>query len=105
MPLLGCAARVTVDLRALLSSWAVLLDGYAPLEGTYDELFSSRGEARPEFRRALETLAARDPDEHARAQALAEIALLNQGVTFSVYADQRGAEKIFPFCLIPRIIS
>src|SRR5262249_53384932 len=35
----------------------------------------------------------------------AELALLNQGVTFSVYDDARGTEKIFPFCLIPRIIS
>jgi uncharacterized circularly permuted ATP-grasp superfamily protein len=83
----------------------LLLDGYAPLDGTYDELFSGDGQPRPDFRRALENLAARQPEEHARAQALAEIALLNQGVTFSVYSDQRGAEKIFPFCLIPRIIS
>src|SRR5205807_132755 len=29
----------------------------------------------------------------------------NQGVTFSVYADEKGAEKIFPFCLLPRIVS
>src|SRR4029079_19117520 len=82
----------------------MLLDGYQPLEGTYDELFRG-GEPRPEFLRALESLASRDTDEHSRAQALAELALLNQGVTFSVYSDQRGAEKIFPFCLIPRIIS
>jgi uncharacterized circularly permuted ATP-grasp superfamily protein len=82
----------------------VLLDGYHPLDGTYDELFSGR-EARPEFLRALEALAQSDVDEHSRRQALAELALLNQGVTFSVYSDQRGAEKIFPFCLIPRIIS
>ena len=82
----------------------MLLDGYHPLDGTYDELFSGR-EARPEFLRALEALAQSDVDEHSRRQALAELALLNQGVTFSVYSDQRGAEKIFPFCLIPRIIS
>ena len=82
----------------------MLLDGYQPLDGTYDELYRGR-EPRPEFRRALESLAAADLDEHSRAQALAEIALLNQGVTFSVYSDQRGHEKIFPFCLIPRLIS
>jgi uncharacterized circularly permuted ATP-grasp superfamily protein len=45
------------------------------------------------------------PGELARAQALAERSLLNQGVTFSVYDDQRGAEKIFPFCLVPRVVS
>ena len=45
------------------------------------------------------------PDELARAQVLAETALLNQGVTFSVYGDTRGTEKIFPFCLVPRLIA
>jgi uncharacterized circularly permuted ATP-grasp superfamily protein len=44
-------------------------------------------------------------EEFQRCQSLAERALLNQGVTFSVYADDRGTEKIFPFDLIPRIIS
>ncbi len=43
--------------------------------------------------------------EFARTQALAEAALLNQGVTFSVYSDARGVEKIFPVCLLPRVIS
>jgi uncharacterized circularly permuted ATP-grasp superfamily protein len=45
------------------------------------------------------------PEELARLQGLSEIALMNQGVTFSVYSDSRGTEKIFPFCLIPRLIS
>ena len=26
-------------------------------------------------------------------------------MTFSVYSDQRGTEKIFPFCLVPRVIA
>jgi uncharacterized circularly permuted ATP-grasp superfamily protein len=43
--------------------------------------------------------------EFARTQALAEAALMNQGVTFSVYSDARGVEKIFPVCLLPRVIS
>ena len=45
------------------------------------------------------------PDTFARCQALAELALPQQGVTFSVYSDQRGTEKIFPFCLVPRVIA
>src|SRR5262249_18083754 len=44
-------------------------------------------------------------DELARSQALAEHALLQQGVTFSVYGDSRGTEKIFPVCLLPRMIA
>jgi uncharacterized circularly permuted ATP-grasp superfamily protein len=34
----------------------------------------------------------------------ADMAFVNQGITFSVYADRRGVEKIFPFDLIPRVI-
>jgi uncharacterized circularly permuted ATP-grasp superfamily protein len=45
------------------------------------------------------------PDAFARCQALAELALSQQGVTFSVYSDNRGAEKVMPVCLVPRVIS
>ncbi len=82
-----------------------LFSGYRPLAGTFDETFAADGAPRPEFRRAVEALSARSTAEFARNQALAELALLNQGVTFSVYSDQRGSEKIFPVCLVPRIIS
>ncbi len=82
-----------------------LLAGYAAASGCFDELIGEGGLPRAEFRRCLEMLAALTPDEFARAQALAELALLNQGVTFSVYKDSRGTEKIFPFCLIPRLIA
>jgi uncharacterized circularly permuted ATP-grasp superfamily protein len=44
-------------------------------------------------------------EEFARTQEMAETALINQGVTFSVYSDKRGVEKVFPVCLMPRIIS
>ena len=82
-----------------------LLAGYQPLPGTYDEVFDAEGRVRIPFARALAAFAARSVEEFARAQSLAERALLNQGVTFSVFQDQRGSEKIFPFCLLPRPIS
>jgi uncharacterized circularly permuted ATP-grasp superfamily protein/transglutaminase-like putative cysteine protease len=82
-----------------------LFDDYAPIAGTHDELFESGGGFRSQFARALAALANRAPAEFARSQALAELALLNQGVTFSVFQSEQGAEKIFPFCLLPRLIS
>jgi len=82
-----------------------LFAGYLPLPGTYDETFVGPGAPRPDFVRAVAALEARPRDEFARHQALAELALLNQGVTFSVYNDARGAEKILPFCLVPRLVS
>lgn len=82
-----------------------LFAGYAPLAGTFDEMFLPDGRPRPEFQRLWGALEGRGRDDFARAQALAELALLNQGVTFSVYSDSRGSEKIFPFCLVPRPVG
>jgi uncharacterized circularly permuted ATP-grasp superfamily protein len=84
---------------------AGLLADYPGIAGCYDELIDAAGRPRAELGACLELLGALTPDELARTHALAELALLNQGVTFSVYKDARGTEKIFPFCLIPRIIS
>ncbi len=84
---------------------AGLLADYRLLPGTYDELIDKSGLVRPELDRAFSFLAGLSPEEVARCQSLAEMALIAQGVTFSVYADQRGTEKIFPFCLIPRMVS
>ncbi|APR76923.1 hypothetical protein A7982_02270 [Minicystis rosea] len=87
-----------------------LFTDYPVIPGSFDELVA-RGEGgstfalRPEFARALSQLDAESPEAFARSQALAELALLNQGVTFSVYSDNRGTEKIFPFCLVPRMVS
>jgi len=82
-----------------------LFDGYPALAGTYDEMFETGGTARAAFARVAALLAKLPAEELARSQALAETALLQQGVTFSVYGDTRGTEKIFPFCLLPRLIA
>jgi uncharacterized circularly permuted ATP-grasp superfamily protein len=83
---------------------AGLLDSYPALPGTFDEMFEGTS-PRPAFQRVAQLLAKLSADELARAQQLAEAALLQQGVTFSVYGDSRGTEKIFPFCLLPRLIA
>jgi len=81
-----------------------LFGAYAPLPGTWDELFAAAGAVRAGLEEPLAALLGARPDDLARAQAFAERSLLNQGVTFSVYDDQRGSEKIFPFCLVPRVV-
>ncbi len=87
------------------SSPAGILSAYRALPGAFDELFDAHGNPHHQFRRAVATLGACSFEELARCQALAERALLNQGVTFSVYKDNTGSEKIFPFCSVPRMIS
>src|ERR1700753_1350528 len=82
-----------------------LFDGYPALAGTYDEMFVDAATARIPFARIASLLSKLRLDELAKSQALAETALLHQGVTFSVYGDARGTEKIFPFCLLPRLVA
>jgi uncharacterized circularly permuted ATP-grasp superfamily protein len=84
---------------------ASMLSSYVPLPGAYDETFGAPGEPRPAFRDAVAAIDARVTRDFPRHQALAELALLQQGVTFSVYSDSQGSEKIFPFDLLPRLVA
>src|SRR5258706_7428792 len=44
------------------------------------------------------------PAEFEAKRQAVDTAFLRQGVTFNVYGDAAGAEKVFPFDLLPRII-
>jgi uncharacterized circularly permuted ATP-grasp superfamily protein len=87
-----------------LAGESTLLDGYAPLPRTYDELFRGDGSPRDEVADLVAELGQFGRAEFVTRQKLAEGALFRGGVTFSVYSDSRGQEKIFPFDLIPRVI-
>jgi uncharacterized circularly permuted ATP-grasp superfamily protein len=83
----------------------LLLDGYRAPAGTYDELIDADGNPRPHARTATRLLDGLSAEEFSRCQTLADLALVEQGVTFSVYSDQRGTEKVMPMCLVPRVIA
>ena len=73
--------------------------------GFYDEMFDAPGQARSHYQRLLQRFTELKKDEFDRKHELAALTLLRQGVTFTVYSDAQGTERIFPFDLIPRIIS
>ena len=79
-------------------------DGYNT-DGFYDEMFAPDGSARPAVQMLVEGIESFPEGEFTRRQIAAEHALLRMGITFNVYADEQGIEKIFPFDLIPRIID
>ena len=79
-------------------------DGYDP-GGFYDEMFSPDGSPRAAAQMLVERIDSFSEGELTRRQIAAEHALLRMGITFNVYADEQGVEKIFPFDLIPRIID
>lgn len=80
-----------------------LFAGYA-VGDFYDEMFAPSGDVRPHYAKLLERFEEMGDGELERKQALATTTFLNQGVTFTVYNDNQGTERIMPFDLLPRII-
>ena len=80
-----------------------LLANYDPGD-FYDEMFAppgSRGRTTPG---CTPRLAAMTPSEFEERRHLADLSFLLQGITFTVYSDGRGTERLFPFDLVPRIL-
>ena len=71
----------------------------------FDEMFGGDHEGiRPHYRRLAERLDHLPLTEFEHRRAAVDLAFLRRGVTFTVYNDSRGTERIFPFDLVPRII-
>lgn len=71
----------------------------------FDEMIEASGEPRPAARALVQLLETMTDGELVRRQQSAERALLHMGITFNVYGDSAGTERIFPFDLIPRIVA
>jgi len=71
----------------------------------YDEMFSGPDQPRSHYAETHSRLARMTRDDLIDKQAIADQTFLWRGVTFTVYTDNRGTERIFPFDLIPRIIA
>jgi uncharacterized circularly permuted ATP-grasp superfamily protein len=74
------------------------------VNGIFDEMFESQGNPRAHYAAAAMRLKALGEASFSRRVKMADVTFRNQGITFTVYNDQRGVEKIFPFDLVPRII-
>lgn len=74
-------------------------------EGFYDEFFDEHGAPRPGAELLEEAIRCLAPGELLRRQAAIDRAMMKMGITFTVYGDDRGTEKIWPFDIIPRIVG
>ena len=74
------------------------------VELAYDEMFSSPGNPRDHYRTLQQTLQGLAPEELRRTQQAADLTFLHEGITFTVYGNSEGTERIFPNDLVPRII-
>jgi uncharacterized circularly permuted ATP-grasp superfamily protein len=75
------------------------------LDDAWDEMFDGSGDPRPHYRELYTKLLEIPVDELRRRKQAADLAFLNQGITFNVYGREEGAEQIFPHDLLPRIIA
>jgi uncharacterized circularly permuted ATP-grasp superfamily protein len=81
------------------------IDAGYQLNGFYDEMLAATGRPRPGYRRLYERLNRLGATELQRRHGLALQMFRNHGITFAVYPDEQGTEKVFPFDVIPRVIS
>src|SRR4051812_462701 len=77
---------------------------YAVPHGVWDEMIDADS-VRPQFQKIVQALQQFDATILQQKDKLAGDLFMNQGITFTVYTDDAGIERIFPFDIIPRVIT
>ncbi len=70
----------------------------------FDEMFEAPGRPRPHYRALYESLSTLTPELLEERNRGANSFFLTQGIGFTVYGDEQGTDRIFPFDLVPRIV-
>jgi uncharacterized circularly permuted ATP-grasp superfamily protein len=74
------------------------------MNAAFDEMFAADGAARPHYRGYESWLGAQSPETMANKRAEADLVFRRVGITFAVYGEAAGTERLIPFDVIPRII-
>lgn len=82
-----------------------LLDRYPLTTGTYHELLDDSGAVRAHWRRLFDQLQRSTPAQLAQRQALLARQIQENGVTYNVYADPKGADRPWELDLLPHVID
>ena len=82
-----------------------LLDRYPLTTGTYHELLDDNGAVRPHWRRLFDQLQRSTPAHLIQRQALLARQIQENGVTYNVYADPKGADRPWELDLLPHVID
>jgi len=81
-----------------------LFDEYSAYPGIWDEMCFDK-KIRSQYAKVFDDLSQLPADMLQQKDKLAGELFMNQGITFTVYSDEAGIEKIFPFDIIPRILT
>jgi len=71
----------------------------------FDETFDRDGDARAHYQGIVGVLESFTQGEVSRRERLQKLALMDQGITFTVYGEKEGLERIFPFDFVPRVVT
>src|SRR5580698_1607103 len=75
------------------------------LDHAFDEMFAEDGSIRPHYEALLKLLTTLPREELQRRKQSADFSFLMQGITFTVYGREEGTERIFPYDLVPRLVT
>jgi uncharacterized circularly permuted ATP-grasp superfamily protein len=67
-------------------------------------MFESPGVPRSHYQALFRTLLDLPAEQLKKSQQAADLSFLHQGITFTVYGNEQGTERVFPNDLLPRII-
>lgn len=81
-----------------------MIGNYRPPAHIWDEMMAAEHIREP-YRQTVEALQMLTRSDMDEKNKLAADLFMNQGITFTVYSDNQGIERIFPYDVIPRIIT
>jgi len=73
-------------------------------EGVYDELITPGGRSRSSAKNVVKYLRSLSDEDMNERRNAAELAMQVMGITFTVYSEEGGIDRVWPFDIIPRII-
>ena len=73
-------------------------------ESYYNEMYLADGAVRSHYRPLADWIAATPPDRIERMRQAAHLLFHRVGITFAVYGEDAGAERLIPFDMLPHII-
>ncbi|TYA84086.1 circularly permuted type 2 ATP-grasp protein [Seonamhaeicola marinus] len=84
---------------------SLIASSYDLSSGTWDEMYTKDLKLRRQYETISNYLNNTSIEELSKKEELSKQLFIKEGVTFTVYNDSKGIEKIFPFDIIPRIIT
>ncbi len=75
------------------------------LKPFYNEMYDAAGKVRPHYQPFADWLATTPPEKIAQNRQAADLLFHRVGITFAVYGEASGSERLIPFDIIPHIIE